>query len=50
MIWLQRFMEELGKKKKNNRLYCDSDSAIHIAKNSVFHSKTKNIQLRYHFI
>jgi hypothetical protein len=50
MIWLQRFMEELGKKQNNNRLYCDSESTIHIAKNSAFHSKTKNIQLRYHFI
>jgi hypothetical protein len=50
MIWLQRFMEELGKKKENSRLYCDSESAIHIAKNLAFHSKTKNIQLRYHFI
>jgi hypothetical protein len=50
MIWLQRFMEELGKKKENSRLYCDSESAIHLAKNSTFHSKTKHIQLRYHFI
>jgi hypothetical protein len=23
MIWLQRFMEELGKNQENNRLYCD---------------------------
>jgi hypothetical protein len=46
MIWLQRFMEELGKKQENNRLYCDSESAIHLAKNSAFHSKTKNIHLR----
>jgi hypothetical protein len=50
MIWLQRFMEELGKKQENNRLYCDSQSAIHLEKNSSFHSKTKHIQLRYHFI
>ena len=50
MIWLQIFMEELGKKQENNRLYCDSESAIHLAKNSSFHSKNKNIQLRYHFI
>jgi hypothetical protein len=26
MIWLQRFMEELGKKQENRRLYCDSES------------------------
>jgi hypothetical protein len=50
IIWLQRLMEELGKKQENNRLYCDSESVIHLAKNSSFHSKTKNIQLRYHFI
>jgi hypothetical protein len=46
MIWLQRFVEELGKKKENSRLYCDSDSAIHLANKSAFHSKTKHIQLR----
>jgi hypothetical protein len=49
-IWLQRFMEELGKKQENNKLYCDSQSAIHLAKKSAFHSKTKHIRLRYHFI
>jgi hypothetical protein len=43
MICLQRFMEELRKKQENNRLYCDSESDIHLAKNSTFHSKTKNI-------
>jgi hypothetical protein len=43
-------MEELGKKQKNNWLYSDSQSAIHLAKKSAFHSKTKHIQLRYHFI
>jgi hypothetical protein len=50
MIWLQRFMEELGKKQENSRLYYDSESEIHLAKNSTFHSKTKHIQLRRHFI
>jgi hypothetical protein len=43
MIWLQRFMDELGKKQENSRLYCDSESAIHLAKNSSFHSNTKHI-------
>ena len=50
IIWLQRFMEELGKKKENRMLYIDNQSAIHIAKNSSFHLKTKHIQLKYHFI
>ncbi|KAE8691518.1 Vacuolar-sorting receptor 1 [Hibiscus syriacus] len=50
MVWLQSFLEELGKKQENNVLYCDSQSAIHLAKNPSFHSRTKHIQLRYHFI
>ena len=31
-------------------LHCDSQSAIHLAKNPAFHSKTKHIDLRYHWI
>ncbi|KAE8676468.1 hypothetical protein F3Y22_tig00111594pilonHSYRG00060 [Hibiscus syriacus] len=50
MVWLQSFLEELGKKQENNVLYCDSQSVIHLAKNLYFHSRTKHIQLRYHFI
>ena len=50
MIWLQRLMEELGNKQENNRLYCDSESAIHIENNSSFHSKTNHIKIRHHFI
>ena len=50
MIWLHRFMEELGKKQENSRLYSDSQSAIHLAKNSSFHLRTKHIQIKYHFI
>ena len=50
MIWLQFFMEELGHPQKDNFLHTDSQSVIHLAKNLALHSKTKHIQLRYHFI
>eukprot|EP00253_Pinus_taeda_P005034 PITA_05034 len=50
MIWLQRFMGELGKEHDKGTLYSDSQSAIHLAKNSTFHSRTKHIQLKYHFM
>ena len=43
MIWLQRFMDELGKKHDMGTLYSDSQSAIHLVKNSAFHSRTKHI-------
>jgi hypothetical protein len=29
---------------------CDSTSAISVAKNLVLHSKTKHIEVRYHFL
>ena len=31
-------------------LQCDSQSAIMLAKNPVFHAKTKHIVIKYHFI
>ena len=31
-------------------IYCDDTSAIAIAKNPVLRSKTKHIEIRYHFI
>ena len=50
MVWLQSFLEELRKKQEDNVLYCDSQSAIHLANNPSVHSRTKHIQLWYHFI
>ena len=31
-------------------LHCDSQSAIMLAKNPVFHAKTKHIEVKFHFI
>jgi hypothetical protein len=31
-------------------IYCDNTSAISISKNSVMHSKTKHIPIKYHFL
>jgi hypothetical protein len=47
---MQWFMEELEQKQEDFMLYNDRQSAIHLSKNSAFHSRTKHIQLRYHFI
>ena len=43
MIWLHSFLDELGKKQKLGILHSDSQSAIFLAKNSAFHSKSKHI-------
>ncbi|MCO5570472.1 hypothetical protein L7F22_024194 [Adiantum nelumboides] len=49
-IWLGRLVADLGIKAEMPELYCDSQSAIQLAKNPVFHSKTKHIDVKYHFI
>jgi hypothetical protein len=50
MVWLQGFLDELGKKNEKSVLHNDSQSAIFLVKNLAYHSRTKHIQLRYHFI
>jgi hypothetical protein len=43
MVWLQSFLDELGKKNEMGILHSDSQSAIFLAKNPVYHSRTKHI-------
>ncbi|KAI3791043.1 hypothetical protein L2E82_04591 [Cichorium intybus] len=50
LIWLKNFLSELGMQQEDCVLHCDNQSAVHLAKNPVFHSRTKHIQMRYHFI
>ena len=45
LIWLQGLLAELGFKQVLNVLHSDSQNAIHLAKNSAFHSRTKHIGL-----
>ena len=49
MIWLTDYLEELGKKQLGKVLFTDSQSAIQLVKNPVFHFRTKHIRRRYHF-
>ncbi|MCO5597082.1 hypothetical protein L7F22_051156 [Adiantum nelumboides] len=50
VLWLMRLVEELGIKSQVPVLHCDSQSAIMLARNPVFHAKTKHIEVKYHFI
>ena len=50
MLWLKRFLEELGFKQKEYKVHCDSQSALDLSKNSMYHSRTKHIDIRYHWI
>ena len=49
-MWLKGLLLELGLIQKEVVLYTDSQSAIHLCKNPVFHERSKHIQVKYHFI
>lgn len=49
-VWLRGLMQELGFEQEAVKIYCDSQSAIALAKNDVHHEKTKHVQVKYHFI
>ena len=47
---MKKFLQELGLQQEKYLLYCDSQSAIHFSKNPTFHSRSKHIDVRYHYI
>lgn len=47
---MKKFLEELGFKQKRYVIFCDNQSAIHLGKNSSFHSRSKHIDVRYNWI
>ncbi|GKV17327.1 hypothetical protein SLEP1_g27844 [Rubroshorea leprosula] len=50
MLWMKRFLQELGLKQKEYVVFCDSQSAIDLSKNTMYHARTKHIDLRYHWL
>jgi hypothetical protein len=49
-VWLKVLFGEFGRMQDKVKLHCDSQSAIHLAKNPTYHSKTKHIPIKYHFV
>jgi hypothetical protein len=49
-IWLQIMCLGIRLVQQSIRMDCDSRSTIFLAKNLAYHSKTKNINIQYHFV
>jgi hypothetical protein len=49
-IWLHELIEDLRIVQKHVDVHCDSQSAICLIKNQVYHSRTKHIDVQFHFV
>ena len=50
-IWLRKLISGLfGEKLESTIIHCDNQSCIKLTENSVFHDKSKHIDLKYHYI
>ena len=50
VVWLQRLCSSMGLVQGAIRIDCDSQSEIFLEKNPAYHSKTKHIDVQYHFV
>nr|GEV25154.1 putative ribonuclease H-like domain-containing protein [Tanacetum cinerariifolium] len=50
VLWIQNQMLDYGFNFMNTKIYIDNESTICIVKNLVYHSKTKHIEIKHHFI
>ena len=49
-IWLQGLFEEFTSSQKSMVVYLDSQSTIHLSKCQIFYERTKQIDVKFHFI
>jgi hypothetical protein len=50
LLWMRQTDRDYGYKLSEVLLLCDNESAIRMADNPVEHSRTKHIDIRYHFL
>jgi hypothetical protein len=50
LLWMRQTLRDYGYKLSKVPLLCKNESAIHMADNPVEHSRTKHIDIRYHFL
>ncbi|XP_073152743.1 secreted RxLR effector protein 161-like [Henckelia pumila] len=49
-LWIKGFVTEMGQEQHSTTIFSDSQSAIHLSKNTMFHERTKHIDVRLHFV
>jgi hypothetical protein len=50
-VWLRRILSDLGEEQfEPTEIYCDSRSAVILARNPVYHGRSKHIEIKHHYI
>ena len=50
LLWMKKLLHDYGITQDTICVFCDNTNAINLSKNPVQHSKSKHIEIRYHFI
>ncbi|GKF98601.1 putative ribonuclease H-like domain-containing protein, partial [Tanacetum coccineum] len=50
VLWIQNHMMDYGFNFMNTKIHIDNESTISVINNPVAHSRTKHIEIRFHFI
>ncbi|GJY14873.1 putative ribonuclease H-like domain-containing protein [Tanacetum coccineum] len=50
VLWIQNQMTDYGFNFMNTKIHINNESTICVVKNPVYHSRTKHIEIRHHFI
>lgn len=49
-VHIRRLLIELGEEVDSMKLFNDNNGALSLAMNPIYHSRTKHIDVRYHFV
>lgn len=47
---MKGILAEYGIIQDTVKIYCDSQSAIHLSKHQAYHDRSKHIDVKYHFV
>ena len=50
LLWMKKLLHDYGIPQDTMCVFCDNTGVINLSKNPVQHSKSKHIEIRYHFI
>ena len=50
LLWMKKLLYDYGIPQDTMCVFCDNTSAINLSKNPIQHSKSKHIEISYHFI